>query len=74
MLIGQFLIQGTGHHPAHLMPESLNFGERRIQWRALRPVFANRYRGNAIFEFLLCLIREYHLLLSVLAHASFLSK
>jgi hypothetical protein len=48
MLIRQLRIQGSSHHPPHLMPELLNLGERRVQRRTLWTEPTRGHRGHAI--------------------------
>jgi hypothetical protein len=74
VLIRQLLVEGTGHHLPHFVPELLNLGEGSLDGRAVRPEAANCHRGDTLLELLLRLIREYGLLSSVLAHATFLPK
>jgi hypothetical protein len=74
MLIRQLRIQGSSHHPPHLMPELLNLGERRVQRRTLWTEPTRGHRGHAILQLLPRLVRQYDSTLSVHAHAIFLPK
>ena len=74
VLVGQLFIERSGQHLSHLMSELLDFGERRVNRRAIGTKAASGHRGNTFLELLLCFFREHNLFLSVLAHASFLPK
>lgn len=74
VLVSELLIQRSGYHPSHIVSELLDFGESRIDRRAIGAKAASGHRSNAFIELFPCFFREHNLFLSILAHASFLSK
>jgi hypothetical protein len=64
----------SGDQATHFVSEIFDFRERCLSRRALRTKAAGCERSDAFLELFLRLFRESNRLLSVLAHASFLSK
>lgn len=74
VLVRQLPLDLLREHPANLLAKVLDLSEGRRFRRPLIAKTASCHRSNAFIEFPLRLGRQGKLLLSVLAHRSFLSK
>jgi hypothetical protein len=55
MLVRQMFVQRAAHHPAGLMTERFDLGERRVDWRSVGAVSFLRQQGHQFVKFLPCL-------------------
>ena len=55
MLVRQMFVQRAADHPAGLMAELFDLGERRVDWRSARAIPFLSEQGHQFVKLLLCL-------------------
>ena len=59
MLVRQLFVQRAAEHPAGLMTEPFDLGERRVDWRSVGAKPFLREQGHQFIELLPCFRRQH---------------